>query len=161
MDAFLDYLPWLLLAAFWAFIVWEGWKRRRDGVLRPINPPALGEPRGWTNGLLANRRILFVAGQTARDASGRIVGESMSAQWDQALANVLTVVEAAKGKPRDIARMTVFVTDLDAYKREQKQIGGVWKERMGRYYPAISVVEVRRLVDEGALVEIEATAVLA
>jgi enamine deaminase RidA (YjgF/YER057c/UK114 family) len=129
----------------------------------PINPPALGEPRGWTNGLLApaGARILFVAGQTARDASGRIVGDTMSAQWDQALANVLTVVEEAKGKPRDIARMTVFVTDLDAYRREQKQIGGVWKERMGSYYPAMSVVEVRRLVDEGAVVEIEATAVIA
>ena len=161
MDAWRDYLPWLLLAAFWAFILWEQRKRRKNGVLRAINPPALGEPRGWTNGVLANRHILFVAGQTARDASGRIVGETMSAQWDLALANVLMVLEAAKAKPRDIARMTVFVTDLDAYMREQKQIGEVWKERMGRYYPAMSVVEVRRLVDDGAVVEIEATAVLA
>lgn len=160
MDAVVPYLPWLLLAAFWIFILWEQRKRRREGVLRPINPPALGEPRGWTNGMLADRRILFVAGQTARDGEGRIIGGGVAPQWDQALANALAVVDAAGGKPTDIARMTVFVTDLAAYRAARRDIGAVWKQRMGAHYPAMSVVEVSGLVDDGAVVEIEATAVL-
>ena len=130
--------------------------------LSPINPPALGEPRGWTNGLLApaGARVLFVAGQTARDGDGRIVPGGMARQWDQALANVLAVVGAAGGSAADVARMTVFVTDLDAYKAARREIGAVWKARMGRHYPAMSVVEVTGLVDDGAVVEIEATAVI-
>lgn len=130
--------------------------------MEPINPPALGEPRGWTNGMLAadGARILFVAGQTARDAGGRIVEGGLVDQWEQALANVLAVVEAAGGTATDVARMTVFLTDLREYKRELKEIGAVWRARMGRHYPAMSVVGVSGLVDDGALIEIEATAVL-
>ena len=130
-------------------------------MLKPINPEALGEPRGWTNGMTGRGDVLFVAGQTARDSSGRIVGGGMREQWDQALGNVLAVVQAAGGQAHDIARMTVFVTDLAAYRASTREIGAVWKERMGRHYPAMSLVEVKGLVDEGALVEIEATAVLA
>jgi enamine deaminase RidA (YjgF/YER057c/UK114 family) len=131
--------------------------------LQQINPESLGEPRGWTNGMLApaGARVLFVAGQTARDAAGRIVEGGLVDQWEQALANVLIVVEAAGGRATDIARITVYVTDLGDYKRSRKEIGAVWKARMGRHYPAMSIVEVTGLVDEGALVEMEATAVLA
>ena len=131
--------------------------------MQQINPEPLGQPRGWTNGMLAPPAsgILFVAGQTARDPAGRIVEGGFVDQWEQALANVLMVVESAGGKPINIARMTVFVTDLGEYKRSQKDIGAVWKARMGRHYPAMSVVEVTGLVDEGAMVEIEATAVIA
>lgn len=128
--------------------------------LEPINPPSLGEPRGWTNGLVGHGATLFVAGQVARDANGGIVADDMARQWDHALANVLAVVAAAGGRPADIARMTVFVTDLAAYKSARREIGAVWRERMGAHYPAMSVVEVKGLVDEGALVEIEATAVI-
>lgn len=130
--------------------------------LEHINPAPLGEPRGWTNGMLApaGSRILFVAGQTARDAAGRMTEGGLVDQWEQALANVLTVVEAAGGRPTDVARMTVFIVDLKEYERSLKEIGAVWKARMGRHYPAMSVVEVSGIVDEGALIEIEATAVL-
>lgn len=130
--------------------------------MQHINPEALGQPRGWTNGMLAPPAsgILFVAGQTARDGAGRIVEGGLVDQWEQALANVITVVEASGGRPTDIARMTVFLTDLKEYKSSLKQIGEVWKARMGRHYPAMSVVEVRGLVDEGAVIEIEATAVI-
>ena len=130
--------------------------------LQHIDPPALGEPRGWTNGMLAppGGGILFIAGQTARDAAGHIVEGGLVDQWEQALANVLTVVEAAGGRPTDIARMTVFITDLGDYRTSLKELGAVWKARMGRHYPAMSVVEVTGLVDEGAVVEIEATAVI-
>ena len=130
--------------------------------LDPINPPSLGEPRGWTNGFFApaGARVLFVAGQTARGADGRIVDGGVARQWDRALANALAVVEAAGGGPTDVARMTVFVTDLVAYKAARREIGEVWKARMGAHYPAMSVVEVTGLVDDGAVVEIEATAVI-
>jgi enamine deaminase RidA (YjgF/YER057c/UK114 family) len=128
-----------------------------------INPDSLGRPRGWNNGMLApaSGRVLFIAGQTARDANGVIVGgDDMAAQWAQALANVLAVVRAAGGGPENIGRMTVFVTDRDQYVEEAKAIGVVWRAAMGRHYPAMSVVGVNELVDDGALVEIEATAVI-
>lgn len=134
----------------------------RTGEYDIFNPPSLGEPQGWNNGLLgpAGGRTLFVAGQTARGPSGRIESDDFVAQFALALDHVLAVVAAAGGEPADIGRMTVFVTDLDRYMAERRPLGAAWRERMGRHYPAMALVEVRRLVDEGALVEIEATAVL-
>jgi enamine deaminase RidA (YjgF/YER057c/UK114 family) len=127
-----------------------------------VNPEALGSPRGWNNGLLghAGGRVLFVAGQTARDANGRICDGGMVAQWSQSLANVLSVVRAAGGDAESIGRMTVFITDRDAYLSERPALGEAWRGLMGRHYPAMSVVVVTALVDDGALVEIEATAIL-
>jgi len=127
-----------------------------------INPESLGAPRGWNNGLLAppGGRILFVAGQTARDAEGRIVPGDFVAQFERALQNVLAVVREAGGGPENVGRMTVFVTDRDTYLGSQKELGEVWRRHMGRHYPAMALVEVSALVDEGAVVEIEATAVV-
>jgi enamine deaminase RidA (YjgF/YER057c/UK114 family) len=127
-----------------------------------VNPDALAEPRGWTHGMLApaGGRVLFVAGHVAMDAAGRVVGGDMAAQWERALENVLAVVAVAGGGPADIGRMTVYVTDLEAYRAARKPLGQVWRRLMGRHYPAMSVVEVKGLVDEGAVVEIEATAVI-
>lgn len=127
-----------------------------------INPESLGAPKGWNNGLLApaGGRILFVAGQTARDADGRIVPGDFVAQFERALLNVLEVVRAAGGGPESVGRMTVFVTDRDTYLGSLKELGEVWRRHMGRHYPAMALVEVSALVDEGAVVEIEATAVV-
>jgi enamine deaminase RidA (YjgF/YER057c/UK114 family) len=127
-----------------------------------INPESLGAPRGWTNGMLApaGGRLLFVAGQTARDAEGRIVGRGLVAQWEQALGNVLEVVRQAGGGPESIGRVTVYVTDLAEYRASSRALGEVWRRRMGRHYPAMTLVEVKGLVDEGAVVELEATAVV-
>lgn len=130
---------------------------------RIVNPAALGEPRGFNHGLLApgGARLLFVAGQTARDADGTIRAAGFAEQFERALSNLLLVVREAGGRPEQVGRLTVFVTDLEAYRASLRPLGEVWRRLMGRHYPAISLVEVSGLVDDGALVEIEATAVLA
>jgi enamine deaminase RidA (YjgF/YER057c/UK114 family) len=127
-----------------------------------INPDALGAPRGYNNGVLtpAGGRILFIAGQTARDASGAIVEGGMVGQWSRALENVLAVLWAAGGEAEHIARMTVFVTDREAYLENLRPLGAAWRALMGKHFPAMAVVVVSALVDDGAVVEIEATAVL-
>lgn len=121
-----------------------------------INPTPPGRPNGWNNGMLgpAGGRILFVAGQTAPEAEGLVE------QWERALERVLAVVRAAGGTPQDIGRMTVYVTDRPGYLSLQRPLGEVHQRLMGRHYPAMSLVEVSALVDSGALVEIEATAVI-
>lgn len=127
-----------------------------------INPEELGAPRGWNNGMLARGggRTLFVAGQTARDASGRVAGADFVSQFDRALGNVLTVVREAGGEVGDIGRFTIYVTDIAQYRASLEPLGEVYRRRMGKHFPAMALVEVSSLVDERALVEIEATAVL-
>jgi enamine deaminase RidA (YjgF/YER057c/UK114 family) len=127
-----------------------------------INPDSLGVPRGWNNGLLsaAGGRILFIAGQTARDASGRVPETGFVGQFDRALGNALEVLRAAGGSPDDVGRFTIYVTSLDEYRSSMKPLGDVYRRHMGRHYPAMALVEVRGLVDPGAKVEIETTAVL-
>lgn len=127
-----------------------------------LNPAALGEPRGWNHGLLAPRggRVLFVAGQTACGASGSVEAEGFAAQFVIALDRVLAVVREAGGEPAHIGRMTIYVTELEAYRAARKALGAAWRERLGHHYPAMALVEVDGLLDAGALVEIEATAVL-
>lgn len=127
-----------------------------------INPESLGAPRGWSHGMLAKpgARVLFVAGQTAADGAGRIPTPDFVAQFDRALANVLAVVEAAGGGPEDVGRMTVYVTDIDAYRSHLKPLGAAYRERMGYHFPAMALVEVTSLVSPEARVEIEATAAI-
>ena len=127
-----------------------------------INPESLGAPKGWTNGLLApaGGRVLFVAGQTARDASGKVPRLGFVEQWTRALENILVVVREAGGGPAEIGRMTVYVTDLAAYHANLKPLGIAYRKLMGLHFPAMALVEVKGLVDENAVVEIEATAVI-
>jgi NAD(P)-dependent dehydrogenase (short-subunit alcohol dehydrogenase family)/enamine deaminase RidA (YjgF/YER057c/UK114 family) len=128
----------------------------------PINPETLGVPRGFTNGMLASSggRILFVAGQDAAEPDGEVSNEDFVTQFGIALEKTLAIVEEAGGRPEDIGRMTVYVTDLDAYRAERPRLGPVYRAAMGRHFPAMALVEVKRLVDPRALVEIEATAVI-
>jgi enamine deaminase RidA (YjgF/YER057c/UK114 family) len=128
-----------------------------------INPAELGAPRGWNNGVLgrAGGRTLFIAGQTARDGSGQVTAADFVSQFDRALGNVLAVVREAGGAPGDIGRFTIYVTDMAQYRGGLKPLGEVYRRRMGTHYPAMALVEVKSLVDPQALVEIEATAVLA
>ena len=127
-----------------------------------FNPPRLGDPTGWNNGLLAptGGRLLFVAGQNASGTSGRVESEDFVEQFALALDHVLAVVREAGGEPQHIGRMTVYVTDLATYMASRAELGVVYRARMGRHYPAMALVEVSGLVDDGAVVEIEATAVL-
>ncbi len=127
-----------------------------------FNPESLGEPRGWSNGLLApvGSRVLFVAGQAGSDHTGAIVSDDFVEQFDAALARSITVVEEAGGGPENVARLTIFVTDMAEYRGSLKPLGAKYRERMGRHYPAMALVAVSEMVDPRAKVEIEATAIL-
>lgn len=127
-----------------------------------INPEELGAPRGWSNGMLAQAggRTLFIAGQTARDGSGQVPAADFVSQFDRALGNVLAVLRQAGGEPGDIGRFTIYVTDMAQYRTSLKSVGEAYRHRMGTHFPAMALVEVQSLVDERAVVEIEATAVL-
>lgn len=121
-----------------------------------INPDPPGRPKGWNNGMLSapGGRVLFVAGQTAPKAGGLV------AQWAMALGQVLSIVRASGGGPADIGRMTIYVTSKADYLANLKPLGEVHQQAMGTHYPAMALVEVSALVDDAAVVEIEATAVI-
>ena len=127
-----------------------------------INPESLGAPRGYANGVLtdAGGRLLFIAGQIGWNQQQQIVSENMVEQFDRALANVLTVVTAAGGQAQHIARLIIYVTDKNEYRDRMKEIGERYRARMGKHFPAMVLVEVKSLLEDGAKVEIEGTAVL-
>lgn len=132
----------------------SGWKT--------IQPAGWASPKGYANGLLApaGGRLLFVAGQVGWDAEQRMVDGGFVAQFRQALANVVAVVEAAGGRATDLGRLTIYVTDKRAYEGDLKAVGAAYRGVLGRHFPAMALLEVAGLVEPGALVEIEATAVL-
>jgi enamine deaminase RidA (YjgF/YER057c/UK114 family) len=126
-----------------------------------INPAELGVPRGWNNGILAPRdgRLLFIAGQAGwRDADGPAPG--FVEQFAAALDRTLAVLRTAGGGPADVARMTVFVTDVAAYRDARPALASVWRARFGTHFPAMALLEVTGLVERSAVVEIETTAVV-
>src|ERR1051326_473754 len=127
-----------------------------------INPESLGAPRGYANGVLteAGGRLLFIAGQVAWDRQQNIVSDDLVDQFDCALANVITVAMEAGGTPEAIARLIIYVTNKDEYRARMKQIGERYRERMGRHFPAMVLVEVAGLLEDRAQIEIEAIAVL-
>ena len=129
----------------------------------PVNPAELGPTPGYANGMLGREggRVLFVAGQTGITPGETGTPEArMAAQFGEALRRIAVVIEAAGGKTSDVGRMTAFVTDIDLYRRCRTAIGVEWRARFGAHYPAMALVEVKALLDAGALVEIEATAVI-
>jgi enamine deaminase RidA (YjgF/YER057c/UK114 family) len=130
--------------------------------LTSINPESLGAPKGYSNGVLVTGDcdLLFVAGQIAWDSSQRIVSPHFGVQFDQALANVMSVVAAANGKPDHIVRITMYVTNKTEYLNDIKAVGAAYRARMGKHYPAMALVEVKALLEEGAKIEIEATAAI-
>jgi enamine deaminase RidA (YjgF/YER057c/UK114 family) len=109
---------------------------------------------------VATGRVLQIAGQIGWDESEKLVSAEFVPQFDRALMNVVTVVEAAGGSAEDITNMTIFVTDLDAYREAGLALGKAWRARMGKNYPAMALIGCAGLLEKGALVEILATAVL-
>jgi enamine deaminase RidA (YjgF/YER057c/UK114 family) len=130
--------------------------------LKAVNPATLGKPSGYNNGMLAppQARALEVAGQVAWDQSKRIVSKDFVGQFDQALRNFVDVVRHAGGGPEHVASMTIYILDKGAYRGALKAIGEVWRKVMGRNWPAMAMVVVAGLVEEGAQVEIMGTAYL-
>jgi len=130
--------------------------------MKTINPKSLGRPRGYSNGQLTmpDARLLFIAGQIGWDEEQRLVSDDFVEQFDRALRNLLAVVLEAGGAPGGVARLVVYVTDKREYAARTAEIGERWRAIMGRHFPAMTLVEVKSLLEDGAKVEIEGTAVL-
>ena len=130
--------------------------------VRTISPGGWPRPRGYSNGLLvpAGRQLLFIAGMIGWDETEKVVRGGLTAQFEQALRNVLAVVTEAGGRTEDIVRMQVFVTDKAEYLEHRPDIGDVWRRLMGKHYPTMALVEVAGLIESGAKVEIEAIAAI-
>lgn len=129
---------------------------------KTVQPEGWARPKGYANGVVAEGRMLFVAGQVGWDPTTEVptFPTSFAAQFEQALKNVMAVVQAAGGTSADIVRMTVYVTDKREYLASLKEVGEGWKRQLGREFPAMALVQVSALVEDQAKVEIEATAVL-
>jgi len=124
-----------------------------------LQPPGWPQPRGFAYGIRARGEMVFVAGMIGQDERGRFA-EGFVAQTKQALANIATVLAQAGASPQHIVRLTWYVRDMDEYLADPQALGAAYREIMGRHFPAMAVVEVNRLVEPQARVEIEATAVL-
>ncbi len=126
-----------------------------------VNPPDLAPAAGFSHAVVATgTRLVFLAGQTALDGDGKIVGDTLPEQFTRALGNLLTALRAAGGTPADLARVTVYATDVAAYRTHARELGRVWRDLAGRDYPAMAVVQVVRLWDEEAMVELDGFALL-
>src|SRR5262249_29944654 len=126
-----------------------------------INPEALGQPSGYSNGILfEGGSLLFIAGQVGWDRDRRIVSDDFAEQFAQALENVLAGVRDTRGEPANIARLLIFVTDREEYKSSLRDVGSAYRKLMGKHFPAMALVEVSSLLEDLAKVEIEAVAVL-
>ena len=127
-----------------------------------INPETLGAPKGYSNGVLVEPggKLLFIAGQIGWNAEQQIVSSDLVAQFDQALSNVIAVVNQAGGKPNNIVRLILYVTDKNEYAGKRTEIGERYRKLMGKHFPAMVLVEVKGLLHDAARIEIEGTAVI-
>jgi enamine deaminase RidA (YjgF/YER057c/UK114 family) len=129
-------------------------------TLDRIDPPELPRPSGFAHAVAGTGRTVFLAGQTAQDAAGRIVPGNIVAQFERALANLLTALRAAGGEPEQLAALTIYIVDVDDYRAHAAEIGAVWRRPAGSQYPATAGVGVARLWDPTALVELQGIALL-
>lgn len=131
-----------------------------DDKVKLINPEGLAKPTGFSHAASAGGRLVALAGQVGTDASGHFVSDDLVEQIAQALRNMAVALEAAGGGTENLIKMTIFVRDVRSYKRRLKEIGRVYQEVFGRHYPPMTLVEVCRLFDPPAHVEIEGWAVV-
>jgi len=127
-----------------------------------INPDSLGTPSGYAHGVVAEAqgKLLFISGQIAWDQKQKIVSDDFVEQFDRALANVVTVLSAAGGKPEHIVRLVIYVTDKIEYRERTREVGERYRKHLGKHFPAMVLVQVAGLLDDAAKVEIEGMAVL-
>jgi enamine deaminase RidA (YjgF/YER057c/UK114 family) len=125
-----------------------------------INPPTLVKPSGFAHGVRAGE-FVYLGGQTAMDGRGDIVSGGIVEQFIQAFSNVLTTLEAAGGKPSDLVDVTIYLTDVDEYQRNGREIGRHWREMAGTEYPAMAGIGVTQLWQPNALIEIQGVAHIA
>lgn len=127
---------------------------------RRIEPEGWPKPSGYANGVLAEGRFLAIAGQIGWNEKGELAGEGLVEQARQAMRNVVAVLRAAGGTPEHLVRLTWYVTDKSEYRASLSELGAAYREVIGSHYPAMALVQVADLLEDGAKVEIEATAVL-
>ena len=128
--------------------------------MKSLLPPGWPRPRGYSNGMAARGRIIVTAGVVGWDANEQFVSNTLAGQFEQVLRNILAILQCDGAGPHNIARVTCYVTSIDEYLASLSEIGAAWKALMGPHYPAMALVEVVRLVEPAAKVEIEATAVV-
>lgn len=130
-------------------------------MIERVNPPELARPSGFSHAVVVTAdRLVFLAGQTALNADGKIVGETVVEQFEQALGNLLTALRAAGGTPEHLVSVTVYIVHMDDYKNRAHEIGAVWRRLVGREYPAMAGIGVNRLWDAEALVEVQGYAAI-
>jgi enamine deaminase RidA (YjgF/YER057c/UK114 family) len=128
--------------------------------MKTLLPPGWKQPKGYANGIEAQGRLIFVAGQIGWTAEEAFETDDLVGQVRQALENVMAVIEEGGAKAHNIVRMTWYVTDKRAYLAARKEIGKAYRDIIGEHYPAMTLVEVKALLEDRAKVEIEATAVI-
>ena len=128
--------------------------------MQTLNPPGWPRPKGYSNGVAARGRMIFVAGQVGWNADERFTSNRLVDQARQALTNIVAILREGGAGPEHLVRMTWYVLDKSEYLKSGRELGEVYRAVIGRHYPAMTAVEVKGLVEEGALLEIEATAVI-
>jgi len=129
-------------------------------MMQILQPPSWARAKGFSNGIVASGKMVFIAGQVGWTGQGEWKEKSFAGQFRQTIRNILDVLAEAKGKPEHIVRLTWYVLDRDEYLASLKEVGAAYRELMGRHYPTMAVVQVSGLVEREAKLEIEATAVL-
>jgi enamine deaminase RidA (YjgF/YER057c/UK114 family) len=129
-------------------------------MMQILQPPDWARAKGFSNGIAASGKLVFIAGQVGWTGQGEWKEKSFAGQFRQTIQNILEVLEQAKGKPEHIVRLTWYVLDRDEYLASLKEVGAAYRELMGRHYPTMAVVQVSGLVERNARLEIEATAVI-
>jgi enamine deaminase RidA (YjgF/YER057c/UK114 family) len=129
-------------------------------MMQILQPPSWARAKGFSNGIVANGKMVFIAGQVGWTGQGEWKEKSFAGQFRQTIRNILDVLAEAKGRPEHIVRLTWYVLDRDEYLASLKEVGAAYRELMGKHYPTMAVVQVSGLVEREAKLEIEATAVV-
>ncbi len=125
-----------------------------------LQPPGWPRPKGYSNGIAANGRTIFTAGVIGWNEQEIIVSHRLDEQFGQALRNIVAILREGGATPQHIVRLTIYVTDIQEYISSRDELAPIWQSVMGDHYPAVALVEVARLVERSAKIEIEATAVV-